>query len=265
VAASIEPFLGQISRQPDAARKLAAICREPGALPHPYFFVRSLFTPNQVARLRAGRPLGQSEGSPWWRWLEETAKQARGLDTFAGVSCLEARTYLVNTLLRDTDSVSMSHSLEVRVPLLDHRLAEFVAQLPAPARQRRGVPKALLVEALGDLLPPEIVRQPKRTFTFPWEHWLRGALRAEVEAALSEFSPALQPFLDGNAGRKVWQDFLSGRTSWSRPWSLYVLNEWVRRHIAADISRAERAGQAVAAVGGEGRTAFATGIASGRS
>jgi asparagine synthase (glutamine-hydrolysing) len=262
VAATVLPFLGQISRQPDAARKLAAIWREPDALPHPYFFVRALFTPGQIAALRGGRPLPQSQGSPWWRWLEETTQQARGLDPFAGVSCLEARTYLVNTLLRDTDSVSMSHSLEVRVPLLDHRLAEFVAQLPAPARQRPGVPKALLVEALGDLLPPEIVRQPKRTFTFPWEHWLRGALRARVEAALSELSPTLQPFLDGNMVRRVWQDFLSGRTSWSRPWSLYVLNEWVQRHVAGDNSQLERPGQAVAAIGSTGSSAFTAGVES---
>jgi asparagine synthase (glutamine-hydrolysing) len=244
------PLLGGIKPESDAARKFAAICREPDALPHPYFFVRSLFTPGQIAALRAGRPLGTSQAAPWWRWLEETAQRARSLDTFAGVSCLEGRTYLVNTLLRDTDSVSMSHSLEVRVPLLDHRLVEFVAQLRPSARQPRGVPKALLVEALGDLLPPEIVRQPKRTFTLPLEHWLGGALRAKVGASLSQLSPALQPLLDENAVRKVWQDFLSGRTSWSRPWSLYVLNEWVQRHVAVDISRTERAGQAAAAVGG---------------
>jgi asparagine synthase (glutamine-hydrolysing) len=153
------------------------------------------------------------------------------LDGFTAISFLEMRSYMVNTLLRDTDAVSMSHSLEVRVPLLDHRLVEFVAGLPPSLKHRRGRPKTLLVEALQGLLPDEVVRQPKRTFTFPWERWLRGPLAPRMEAGLADLSPALQPFLDGGALRGVWQDFLAGRTSWSRPWSLYVLNEWVRRNL----------------------------------
>jgi asparagine synthase (glutamine-hydrolysing) len=142
------------------------------------------------------------------------------------------RSYLVNTLLRDTDAVSMSHSLEVRVPLLDHRLVEFVAQLPE-AVKRQNRPKALLIEALGKLLPEEIVRQRKRTFTFPWERWLRGALREKVAVGLADLTPSLRPVLKQAAVRSVWQDFLAGRTSWSRPWSLYVLNEWARHHFDA--------------------------------
>ena len=92
------------------------------------------------------------------------------------------RTYMASTLLRDTDAVSMAQSLEVRVPLLDTPLVEFVESLPDSARRRSGRPKALLVEALGDLLPPEILTQRKRTFTLPWEEWLRGPLRPRMEA-----------------------------------------------------------------------------------
>jgi len=127
----------------------------------------------------------------------------------------------------------------VRVPLLDHRLVEFVARLPGAAKRRSGVSKALLVEALGDLLPAHVARQPKRTFTLPWEHWLRGALREKVARGLEQPAEALRPALDRQAVRAVWQDFLAGRTSWSRPWSLYVLNEWVRRHL--DGATAQRA------------------------
>jgi asparagine synthase (glutamine-hydrolysing) len=146
---------------------------------------------------------------------------------------MEMRTYMASTLLRDTDSVSMAQSLEVRVPLLDTPLVEFVGALPDAARRREGVQKALLVEALGDLLPPEILAQRKRTFTLPWEEWLRGPLRARLEANFADPSPILAAYLRPGGVRTVWTDFLAGKTTWSRPWSLYVLNEWCRRCLAA--------------------------------
>jgi asparagine synthase (glutamine-hydrolysing) len=140
---------------------------------------------------------------------------------------------MAGTLLRDTDSVSMARSLEVRVPLLDTPLVEFVSALPDGARYRTGKQKALLVEALGELLPREIIAQPKRTFTLPWEEWLRGGLRARLEASFADPAPSLAPSLHEAGVRAVWESFFAGKTSWSRPWSLYVLNEWCRRHLAA--------------------------------
>src|SRR4029077_6338329 len=102
-------------------------------------------------------------------------------------------------------------------------------------------PKALLIQALGELLPPEVAAQPKRTFTFPWENWLRGPLGKRVAAGLAEWSPALESRLDGKQALGVWNDFLAGRTTWSRPWSLYVLNEWAKRNLGApEAGRAER-------------------------
>ena len=176
--------------------------------------------------------------------MEETACGARELGEMAGVSCLEMRGYMVNTLLRDTDAVSMSQSLEVRVPLLDTPLVEFVAGLPEEAK--RGAKKRLLREALGELLPEEVAGQKKRTFTFPWERWLRGGLGRRVREGLEEPAGALETALDGKAVRDVWKDFQAGRTSWSRPWSLFVLNEWVRKNLKAAESNAEVRAQQIA-------------------
>jgi asparagine synthase (glutamine-hydrolysing) len=143
------------------------------------------------------------------------------------------RTYMASTLLRDTDTVSMARSLEVRVPLLDTPLVEFAGSLPDVARRRLGAPKGLLAEALGDLLPQEILAQRKRTFTLPWEEWLRGPLGARMEASFADPAPLLAAYLRPGGVRTVWTDFLAGKTSWSRPWSLYVLHDWCRRHLAA--------------------------------
>jgi len=224
---------------PDAARKAAAAWRVPRALPHAYFFARALLPPGELdkivtpcLRISAISPDGEALAPTWLGWLEGAASVADRLGPVAAVSWLELRTYMASTLLRDTDSVSMDRSLEVRVPLLDRPLVEFILTLPERARRRPGAQKALLVEALRDLLPPEALAQPKRTFTLPWEHWLRGPLRPRVESSLNEPAPALAGHFRPGGVNSIWQAFLAGGTTWSRPWSLYVLNEWCRRHLA---------------------------------
>ncbi len=140
---------------------------------------------------------------------------------------------MANMLLRDTDSVSMARSLEVRVPLLDTPLVEFMCALPDEARRVKGRQKALLVDALKDMLPPEIVDQKKRTFTLPWEQWLRGALRPKIEASFGEIGASLQGHLKQDGVKNVWRAFLAGQTTWSRVWAIFVLNEWCKRNLTS--------------------------------
>jgi len=216
----------------DAHRKMAALWHDPDFLPHPYFYTRLLFTPAQVHGLMCGNGNGAAEPSaePWDDWLVQTAKSSEQLDDFTAVSCLESRSYMVNTLLRDTDSMSMANSLEVRVPFLDHPIVEYVTRLPGSIKTN-GRPKSFLVEAMKDLLPSEVTSQPKRTFTLPWEHWLRGPLKKEMEAEFIAIAPSLRQCLDERAIGRVWKSFLQGKTSWSRVWSLFVLNRWAWRHL----------------------------------
>jgi len=223
-------------RTPDAARKALAAWRNPQRLPHPYFFSRALFPPGEIDKLidPRFRPSalaadGYTLEPTWLGWLQLAVDEARHQEPVAAVSWLEMRTYMASTLLRDTDSVSMARSLEVRVPLLDTPLVEFVMALPDSARQKRGVQKALLVEALGDLLPTEIRSQKKRTFTLPWEQWLRGPLKSCMEESFRSIAPLLAAFVKPEGVQFVWRSFLNGKTSWSRPWALFVLNEWSRR------------------------------------
>jgi asparagine synthase (glutamine-hydrolysing) len=228
----------------DAVRKASAAWLDPDLLPHPYFFTRSLFTPQTVASRVHGNAADWGS-QPWARWLAAASEQAQEADPFTAVSWLELRSYLLSTLLRDTDAMSMSQSLEVRVPFLDTALVECVLSLPESAKHNPAQPKALLVEALGGLLPKEIAKQAKRTFTFPWEIWLRGKLGERVVASLADWSPALEPHIGAHFAHGVWRDFLGGRTTWSRPWSLYVLNEWAKRNLQADsVDRTERSNTA---------------------
>lgn len=233
VPAGLRSVMASAGRQilsGDAGTKVAALIGSPDSLPDPYYFGRALFPPDSVAALMDGAKRNGNKPL-WWNWLAQSASSVSQLDAFAAVSCLEANSYLVNTLLRDTDSMSMAHSLEVRVPFLDHPLVEFVTQLPQKVKLNKGVPKALLVAALSDILPDEVFNQTKRGFTFPWAEWLRGPMKSSLEQGFSELSPALRAVLNPEAGREVWRNYLDGKTSWSRPWSLYVLNEWTKRHL----------------------------------
>jgi asparagine synthase (glutamine-hydrolysing) len=220
---------------PDALRKALAPWADPGILPHPYLFSRVVFTPQIMAdsaTAHSGNPCWSR--IPWHQWLSTAASEANSMDPFTAVSWLELRSYLLNTLLRDTDTMSMRHSLEVRVPFLDTPLVKAVLALPQSAKYSPSHPKALLIDSVRDLLPSEILFQKKRTFTFPWGNWLRGSLGDRVAPGLAEWSPALETQFNRNAVQGIWNDFQNGRTSWSRPWSLYVLNEWVKRHLRAE-------------------------------
>lgn len=229
LAPAIDFFGGRITHG-DAGKKLAAAWADPDSLPDTYFFARALFVPAQAEELLGGRTESWS-GAAAGRWLEDCVQQAENLSGPARISWLELRTYMASTLLRDTDGMSMRNSLEVRVPFLDHPVVEFALGAGQAARSANDRPKALLIAALADLLPAEVVDQRKRTFTLPWEEWMRGALRQRVDTAFAEWSPRLEEHVPSKAAREVWQAFLAGRTSWSRPWALYVLNEWVKHNL----------------------------------
>jgi asparagine synthase (glutamine-hydrolysing) len=220
-----------LSAANDQNRKLVSLARDNGRVLHPYFLSRMLFTPGQRDLLfpEADKPAAELAAESQRDCLE----RALPLDAVNRVSYLESRCYMLNTLLRDADFMSMSQGLEVRVPLIDHQLAKAVLALPG-AWKLNGTPKKLLVGALAASLPEEIVHRPKRGFTLPFEHWMRQELRAEIEPVLGKKRIGEGPLgglLDTNYVERVWKDFLGGETSWSRPWSLYVLQRWCELHL----------------------------------
>ncbi len=209
----------------DQNRKLLSLARDNGRIAHPYFLSRMLFTPEQRDRLF---PLGELSTKLAAASQDLSLRRALRLDPINRVSYLESRCYMLNTLLRDSDFMSMSQGLEVRVPLIDHLLAKTVLALPGRTKLNR-TPKKLLVDALAGSLPDEIVHRPKRGFTLPFEHWMREELRPEIEPVLNAkriSGGPLHGLLDGNEAARVWADFLSRTVSWSRPWALYVLQRW---------------------------------------
>jgi asparagine synthase (glutamine-hydrolysing) len=225
VAASAAIFAGKSDRN----RKLADMTAEQDSIIHPYFLARRLFGQEECERLFAAPSFEASEQS-LDGMLRKCAAEARSLDSVNRVSYLESIFYMRNTLLRDSDFMSMAHGLELRVPFLERTLVETCFHIPGPRKLEGNSPKSLLLASLDVELPQEVVNRPKRGFTLPFERWLRGEMRPVVEDALIN-SNWDQTFLSADAVREVWVRFLAGRTSWTRPWSLFVLQRWCEQNL----------------------------------
>jgi asparagine synthase (glutamine-hydrolysing) len=169
---------------------------------------------------------------PYVELLREGAASLGSLELLARVSYAEGRTYMHDVLLRDTDQLSMAHGLEVRVPLLDHRLVEYLMGLPDAHKLSNGTPKRLLVESLGELLPADIAGRPKRGFTLPLGLWMRGGLRAFCAERLGPPRIGSRGIFQAAAVGRLWRGFLRGRrdVSWSRLWILVALEEWLEQN-----------------------------------
>jgi len=196
-----------------------------------FLIARTLFAAEARVRLRAVCGGGEEQSGLDHKVLTELRRRVDGLDTFAQVSMLELATYTTNMLLRDTDVMSMAHSLEIRVPFLDHLLVEHVMSLPSEVKRGTSPPKALLAAAMGDDVPRPIVGRTKMGFTLPWEQWLRGALCDELESVLADLAGDPSAPIAPVAGASLWEAFKAGRAgvTWSRVWSLYVLRKWWQR------------------------------------
>ena len=179
---------------------------------------RTLFTPGEIgAAAVSPPPLGARH------------------DLVNEISRLLLTGYLPNTLLRDADAMSMRHSLEVRVPIVDHLLAEFALSIPGRSKVAWGNGKALF-RALGRRrLPPELLGRPKAGFSFPLFEWLmHPRCFARVEEVLAPDAVAEAGLVDPRLVARELGRLRSGRRDrhdWlraNRIWSLFVLHEWNR-------------------------------------
>lgn len=191
---------------------------------------RNFSEPSRQSLLR--EPVGFSSHQEL-AWLPG---ELNGTEPFSAISAWELRTYMADVLLRDSDIMSMRHSLELRVPFVDRPLLEWLWRQPARFKDNGGRPKAALAEALRDVLPPEFATRSKRGFTLPFALWMRGPLKPFLEETFSSASINRSGFFTTAAVRGRWERFVQGNDAraWSRLWSLAVLISFLnRRHLAA--------------------------------
>ena len=194
-----------------------------------YLTRRGLFSPEEVRTL-VSPPVWQAgvEGFDPVQHVAERADDSEGASTFnkrpfEWISRAELRTYTHHQLLRDTDVMSMAHSLEVRVPLLDVELVEAVLRLPT-ALKANGLagPKPLLKRAVGERLPAVVrQRRDKQGFTFPLAPWLKGPLQGQARSIVDSLQS--KGWLQRAAVQQVFEDYEAGKVHWSRLWALVAL------------------------------------------
>ena len=164
------------------------------------------------------------EGLPAVNVLLPPARGVRGLQL------VDIETYLPGDLLPKADIASMAHSLELRAPLLDHRVVELGLALPASLKTRGLTGKIALRRAFADDLPPQVARRGKTGFGVPLGRWFRDDLRELARDALARDRGWFRPA----EVRRLLEEHESGRADHGhRLWCLLMLELWVREHVEA--------------------------------
>lgn len=158
------------------------------------------------------------------RWDESA-----GADLLDRLLRLNLDTYLVEDLLVKVDRMSMAHALEVRSPLLDHRLVEFAFSLPREARIKGVTLKRVLKAAVGDLLPKELVHRRKRGFGVPLDRWFRTDLKKYLEGMVCSKDARLHEWVSGEAVRSLVAHHQRGLENHGHTlWTLLTLEVFLR-------------------------------------
>ena len=188
---------------------------------------KEIFSRQLQASLLGGR-------DPNWDPVDlyrERYAETAGAEALARLQDVDLGIYLVDDLLVKTDRSSMAHSLELRVPFLDHRVAEFAFSLPTKMKVRGFEKKRLLRRALAPLLPREIVHGRKQGFSIPVAAWLRGPLQRFAREVLSADALSRQGWLDPTTVTGLLDRHCAGQEDLSRQlWGLIAFTLWFDRY-----------------------------------
>lgn len=183
-----------------------------------YGIFRGLFSPDEAAHLAGCSTAAVSD---YIRRASEELETSTGghlgeLESEQALSYLELVLYMRNQLLRDTDVMSMRHSIEARVPFLDTELVRYVTSLSPKLKLQGDFNKQLLTEAVRDLIPREVFERKKMGFTFPFAEWLKSA----PDGLLG----------DGPGTKSLSSRFKKGQLHWSRAWAGIVMEKYFKHN-----------------------------------
>ncbi|MFL6764539.1 MAG: asparagine synthase (glutamine-hydrolyzing) [Sphingomicrobium sp.] len=207
--------------------KAGQLGRAFGALEQMYQTQYALFSTATLQRLLT-QPGALTDWGLEAERARSLAEEISSLSTLRAVTALESEMFLGDRLLRDMDSVSMAHSLELRVPLADTFLSDRLAGLSDADRYLPLGQKRLLRRLSRKVLPDSFFSRPKRGFEFPMDSWMRGPLRPLIEAKLLDRGQCSALGLRATEVAAVWRRFLDrpGAVYWTRPWALFSLLHW---------------------------------------
>ncbi|PCJ89276.1 MAG: asparagine synthase (glutamine-hydrolyzing) [Thiotrichaceae bacterium] len=153
-------------------------------------------------------------------------------DHLSRVLYTDIKTYLVGDILVKVDRMSMANSLEVRAPILDHRVVEYAASIPSTLKLQQKEKKYILKKAFSRLLPPDILYRKKMGFSVPLTHWLRNELKATAEAKLFQTENGLSNFFKPAEIKNIWLEHQQGIRDHSAVlWSLLMFEFWWQKYM----------------------------------
>jgi asparagine synthase (glutamine-hydrolysing) len=235
-------------RTPRALRRLAAmparalpsdnalgrkLARLPLTVADRHLGVTAFFPPRELSGVLGTDLRAAVAGfDPWAEHRAIHAEAARSEGEIAALLHLDARTYMVDDVLVKVDRTSMQHSLEVRVPLLDHRVVEFVSRLPFGLKRRDGVSKWILRQAVKELLPAETLARRKQGFAVPLERWLGVRFDTLAREVLLDPGVRDRGWIDqGAVERLLARTHLREKYRANRLWALVCLELWAQAYV----------------------------------
>ena len=199
-----------------------------------YFHSGSLLHDGMRAQLFSDRFRRELQGYGAVDVLRRHAARAPSDHPLSLVQYLDLKTYLPGDINTKVDRASMAHSLEVREPLMDHPLVEWLSNLPPDLKLRNGEGKYLLKKALQPWLPDEILYRPKMGFAVPLAKWFRGALRGQVKSAVLGPVLAETGWFNGRFLQRLVDEHQSGVSDHSTPlWTLLMFESFLRNATGA--------------------------------
>ena len=208
----------RVANFPDKWSKLVSQMGHTG-ISELYRMAICLWSVDELKRL-TGQSLPQS-------MFEETFKDSEGLPILSRLMRVDQRTYLPDAMLTKIDRASMAVSLEVRVPLLDHRIVEYTSQVPESLKYSNGKGKYLLKKVLSNYMPTELFERPKMGFGVPIDQWLRNELKPLVLDYLSAERLRKEGLFDQDLIEKTIKEHLSGQCNHHhRLWSVLMWEMW---------------------------------------
>ena len=173
--------------------------------------------------------------------FERHARDAGTDDPLGLIQYLDLQTYLVGDINTKVDRASMAHSLEVREPLMDHPLVEWLASLPSDLKIRGGESKYLLKKSMETQLPHDLLYRPKMGFAVPLARWFRGPLRGRVGRALLEGSTLAESgYFNRGTLKRLVDEHMSGARDHSTPiWAVLMFESFLRQSVIGRPARTE--------------------------
>jgi len=199
-----------------------------------YFHGVSIMSDAMRARLFSPRFRAGLQGYSAIDVMRGHAAKSPTDDPLSMIQYLDMKTYLPGDILTKVDRASMAHALEVRVPLLDHKLVEWISGLPPEMKLKGSEGKYIFKKSMEKYLPHDILYRRKQGFAVPLAAWFRGPLRERVQQALLGPTLADTGMFNQDFLRELVEQHLSGRRDYSAPiWTLLMFEAFLKKEMQA--------------------------------